>query len=153
LAGSIGIEYDTNMKPRVVLDTNVLVAAVRSRNGASFQVLSRLAADCFDIVISTPLVLEYEAALLEHQPLTVFSRNDIVALVDSLCAIAQHQDIFYLWRPALRDPRDDMVLEVAVAAGCEAIVTFNRRDFRHSDRFGVAIWTPADLLDQIGECT
>ena len=145
-----GIEYDTKMKLRVVLDTNVLVTAIRSRNGASFQVLSSLVADRFDIVVSTPLILEYEAALLRHSPATAFSPEDVGTLVDSICSIAQHQEIFYLWRPILRDPRDDMVLEVAVAAACDAIVTFNRRDFRGADRFGLAVLAPAELLQQLG---
>lgn len=138
------------MKPRVVLDTNVLVAGLRSRRGASFQVLTALERQRFDIVISAPLVLEYEAALQEHQPETVFSRDEITSFVDSLCAVAQHQEIFYLWRPTLRDPSDDMVLEVAVAGGCNAIVTFNERDFQAADRFGIAILTPASFLQMIG---
>lgn len=138
------------MKLRVVLDTNILVAGVRSRNGASFEVLSRLEADDFDIAVSAPLVLEYEAALLEHQPETVFSPEDLVAFVDSICAVAQHQKIFYLWRPLLRDPKDDMVLEVAVASGCDAIVTFNERDFRGAEQFAVAVLSPAQFLARIG---
>ena len=141
------------MKLRAILDTNVLVAGMRSRNGASFQVLSALVDNRFDIVVSAPLVLEYEAALLKHQPATAFSPREIIAFVDSICAIAQHQEIFYLWRPMLRDPRDDMVLEVAVAAGCETIVTFNERDFRGAERFGVAILRPNEFLQKIGGLT
>lgn len=139
------------MKPRVDLDTNVLVAGLRSRRGASFQVLTALEQGRFEMVISAALVLEYEAALLKHQPDTVFSRKELTAFVDSLCAVAQHQEIFYLWRPMLRDPSDDMVLEVAVAGGCDSIVTFNERDFRAADRFGIAILAPAAFLQVIGE--
>ena len=104
----------------------------------------------YDIVISAPLVLEYEAALQRHQPETTFSRDEIISFVDSLCAVAHHQDIFYLWRPTLRNPADDMVLEVAVAGSCDAIVTFNERDFGASDRFGIAILAPASFLQMIG---
>lgn len=89
-------------------------------------------------------------ALLSHRPATAFSPEEVGTLVDSICSIAQHQEIFYLWRPIHRDPRDGMVLEVAVAAGCHAIVTFNRRDSCGADRFGLAILAPAELLLQLG---
>jgi len=61
------------------------------------------------------------------------------------------QEIFFLWRPFLRDPRDDMVLELAVAAGCEAVATHNRKDFRGIEQFGLKALTPQELLKRIGE--
>ena len=67
-----------------------------------------------------------------------------------LCEVGREQAVFFLWRPTLRDPDDDMVLELAVAAGCEAVVTYNVRDFRGTDRFGIEVWTPVDLLRKVG---
>ena len=135
---------------RVVLDTNVLVAAVRSRRGASFALLSRVGTQAFEIALSVPLVLEYEEALLRQLARTDLGRSDVEAIIDHLCSVGTHHEIFYLWRPFLPDPEDDMLLELAVAARCEAIVTFNKRDFDGSDRFGIRVLAPAELLREIG---
>ena len=72
-------------------------------------------------------------------------------MIDYICSVARRQSIFFLWRPLLKDPKDDMVAEVAAAAGCDAIVTYNVRDFVGVEKFGVRILTPADLLKKIGE--
>jgi predicted nucleic acid-binding protein len=133
----------------VVLDTNVLVAAIRSRRGASFETLSRLGTGAFELVVSVPLVLEYEDALLRHAGESGLSPRDVGELVDYLCAVALQQKIFFLWRPLLKDPKDDMVAEVAVAARCRTIVTHNVRDFAGVQRFGVAAITPATFLRQL----
>ncbi len=123
---------------QVVLDTNVLVAGLRSRRGASFKLLSILGKRSdIQIHLSVPLVLEYEATLLAQRAALGLSVEDIDSVLDYLCSIASHQEIYYLWRPFLRDPKDDMVLEVAVAAGCETIVSYNKQDFVGSERFGV----------------
>jgi len=130
---------------RVVLDTSVLVAAWRSRNGASFALIERLVDNEFEIAVSVPLVLEYEAVLLRH--LTADLRaDDVEVFVDYLCALAHKQTVFYLWRPLLKDPGDDMVVEVAVAASCEAIVTHNIRDFGRAKDLGLAVLTPGEFL-------
>lgn len=136
--------------PIVVLDTSVLVAAIRSRRGAAFRVLSRVGTGAFEIAVSVPLVLEYEDALLRQVADTPLSERDVHDVIDYLCSVAKQQDIFFLWRPLLRDPKDDMVAEVAVAAGCDAIVTYNRRDFAGVEQFGIRVLTPAELLREIG---
>ena len=135
---------------RVVLDTNVLVAALRSRRGASFELISRLGSGAFEIAISVSLVLEYEAALLRHAAVPHLSEKDIRDFVDYVCEGAIHQEIFFLWRPFLRDPGDDFVLELAVAAGCEAIVTHNVRDFRGADKWNVRVLPPGAFLQDLG---
>src|SRR5262245_26237536 len=135
----------------IVIDTNVLVSALRSRRGASFRLLALVGLGKFDIALSVPLVLEYEDALgrlLREMPL---DEHDIAQLLDYLCLVAIRQPIYYLWRPFLRDPKDDMVLEVAVAAGCDSIVTYNQRDFQHARRFGIRVVTARAFLEEIGE--
>jgi putative PIN family toxin of toxin-antitoxin system len=136
--------------PLVVLDTSVLVAAFRSRRGAAFRLLSRVATGDFDIAVSVPLVLEYEDVLLRQLADTSLSESDVHDMLDYLCKMARRQEIFFLWRPLLRDPKDDLVAEVAVAAGCDAIVTYNRRDFAGIERFGIRVLTPAELLRETG---
>jgi len=136
-------------RPLVVLDTNVVVSALRSQRGAAFQVLAAIGGESFDIAISVPMVLEYEEALLAQRAAGI-TEQDIRTALDYLCEVGREQEVFFLWRPTLRDPDDDMVLELAVAAGCVAVVTYNVRDFRGTDRFGIEVWTPVDLLRKVG---
>lgn len=137
-----------SMPVNVLLDTNVLVVAMRSRQGASYKLLSLLGSGKFEVSVSVGLVLEYEDALRRRVPL---GEEDVDDLLDYLCAVADKRRVYYLWRPVLRDPNDDLVLEVAVAGGCEAIVTFNRRDFKGADRFGIRVLSPRQFLVEIGE--
>jgi putative PIN family toxin of toxin-antitoxin system len=130
---------------RVALDTNVIVAAMLSRTGASYEVLERLGPGSpFQASVSVPLVLEYEAALTRR-----LGRDDdkIEPVLDYLCEVAEQRDIYFLWRPFLRDPGDEMVLEVAVGARADAIVTHNVKDFHGVEElFGIRILTPGRLL-------
>ena len=139
------------MVPHVVLDTNVLIAGTRSRRGASYKLLTLLGTGKFDISVSVSLVLEYEDALARHSPWLAAAELD--DLLDFMCQVARRQTVFFLWRPTLRDPKDDHVLEVAVAAACNGIVTFNTRDFAGAERFGLRIMSPQVLLSEIGEAT
>lgn len=137
--------------PLVVVDTNVWVAAIRSRRGASFRLLSLAGTGKYDLCLSVPLVLEYESVLREHAGQVGLGARDVSELLDYLCSIAQRHVVFFLWRPQLRDPDDEFVLELAVAAGCDAIVTFNVRDFAGAERFGLSVVRPAEFLVRIGE--
>lgn len=134
-----------------MLDTNVVVAALRSRQGASFKLLSLLGEDQFEIAISIPLLFEYEEVLTRHRDTDLYEQQEVDDLLDYLCQIAHRQSIFFLWRPCLPDPKDDMVLELAVAAGCEAIITHNQRDFSGRERLGVRIDAPRDFLRNLEE--
>ena len=136
------------MQVPVVLDTSVLVAAWRSRNGASFALLEHLREGAFEIAVSVPLVIEYEEVLLRHLSRGQ-RKTDVTNLVDYLCSVAKCQEIFFLWRPLLRDADDDMVAEVAVASGASAVVTHNIRDFQPVLRFGVDVLAPAQFLLQV----
>jgi putative PIN family toxin of toxin-antitoxin system len=148
----LGIAYNTMMQlPRIVLDTNVLVAGLRSRRGASYRLLRLLGTRRFEVAISVPLVLEYEDVLMRHGRMVGFDEAEIAAAIDYMCAVGQRQRIHYLWRPLLRDPKDDLVLELAVAANCEGIVTFNARDFTGVEQFGLWVMPPSEFLARIGE--
>jgi putative PIN family toxin of toxin-antitoxin system len=138
-------------QPRVVLDTNVLVAGLRSRQGASFRILQLLGTGRFNIAISVPLVLEYEEVLMRHVGVNNLSEADVGAVVDYLCSIGARHRIFYLWRPTLPDPKDDLVLEIGVAANCDGIVTFNVKHFAGVERFGLWVERPREFLARIGE--
>ena len=135
--------------PHIVIDTNVVIAAMRSRLGTSFKLLSLIDSQKFEISVSVALVLEYESALMRSVPL--IDENDVEVLLDYICEIANHQRTFYLWRPILRDPSDDLVVEVAIAGECDSIVTFNRRDFDGAQQFGIRVMNPREFLVQIGE--
>jgi predicted nucleic acid-binding protein len=125
-----------------VLDSNVLVAGLRSRLGASFRIMQLLRAGRFEIAMSVPLALEYESVLIRHG----LSHADAGTVVDFLCAIGRRQAIHYLWRPMLADPRDEFVLELAVAADCQVIVTHNQRDFAGASRFRPRVVPPGEFL-------
>jgi len=136
--------------PRVVVDTNVVVAGLRSRRGAAFRLLSEIGKGRFEIALSVPLVLEYEDALLRHSKVTNLGQADVDAVLDYFCKVAHPQQIFYLWRPLLPDPKDDLLLELAVAARCQSIITYNTRDFVGAERFGVGVLEPGPFLAGLG---
>jgi len=136
--------------PQIVIDTNVVVAGLRSRNGSAFRLLGLVGSEQFKINLSVPLVLEYEEVLFRELPNLAINASDVQDFLDFHCAVATHHQIFFLWRPFLPDPKDDMVLELAVKAGCDSVVTYNIRDFAGIERFGVSAVTPANFLESIG---
>jgi putative PIN family toxin of toxin-antitoxin system len=134
---------------RVLLDTNVLVAGLTSSEGASYAVLQAVAAAALEIVASTALWLEYESVLKrdEIRALHGFSVKEIDAVLSALAVWVSPVMLHYVWRPQLRDPGDEMVLEAAVNGQVQAIVTHNTRDFvQVAPGFGVQVLTPAQLL-------
>lgn len=134
-----------------MLDSSVLVAALRSRQGASFRLLELLRDGRFEIAVSVPLVLEYEAVLVRHAAELNLSREAAVGVVDFLCSVGHRQEIHFLWRPSLTDPQDEFVLELAVAANCDAIVTHNVRDFAGAKDFKPQVLTPSAFLAKVGK--
>jgi putative PIN family toxin of toxin-antitoxin system len=132
-----------------ILDTSVLVAGLRSKGGASFQILQAIRTGDIRIAVSVALVLEYESVLLRPGLIPRFTPQDIATIVDGLCLLADHQQVFFAWRPFLPDPDDDFVLELAVAASASFVVTHNTVDFHGSDSMGVRAITPATALNLI----
>jgi predicted nucleic acid-binding protein len=132
---------------RVVFDTSVLVAAARSRRGASFALVSAIPSPNFQICLSIGLYAEWQDALTrpEHLPPGQTADNAL-GFLRYLCGNAWLQDIFFLWRPFLPDPDDDMIMELAFAANCPYIVTHNVGDFRGCEKFGIEAITPGDFL-------
>lgn len=104
----------------------------------------------FDISISVPLIVEYEAAAKKLTGEIELTAGDIDDITDYLCAVAKRSKIFYLWRPLLKDPTDDMVLELAVASSSRFIITYNKKDFSGSEKFGIKVLTPRKFLKNIG---
>lgn len=127
----------------IVIDTNVLWSGLRSRQGASFKLLSLLGSGAFSVHVSTPLIAEYEAVL--KRGMLQLTAAEIDDVIDYLCASATAHEIFYLWRPVLKDPDDDFLLELAVKASA-AIVTWNLADFKKAAGFNVPVMNPSDFL-------
>jgi putative PIN family toxin of toxin-antitoxin system len=139
------------MGPRVVLDTNVVVSAFRSRQGASYALLEQVGSGRFTTCLSVPLMLEYESVLLRHLRDTGLTRGDVEVVLDFLGLAGEPCAVYFRWRPYLKDADDDMVLELAVAAGCSRIVTHNVRHFRDLPHFSVEAVTPSRFLREIGD--
>lgn len=138
-------------KPQIVLDTNVLVSALRSSQGASYRLLSLIDSTKFEMNVSVALVLEYEEVCKRMQPQLRFTLAEIEYVIDYICRVSNHKKISFLWRPFLKDPDDDMILELAVAAESTHIVTYNQSDFAEAIQFGIRVVTPRELLEEIGD--
>ncbi len=137
--------------PHIIIDTNVLKAALRSNKGASFKLLSLVGTQKFEVHVSVALVLEYEDVLQRYRAEIGFSQDELSLFIDSLCSMAHHHKIYFLWRPLLSDYNDELILELAVAARCAYIVTHNVNDFKGSEKFGVQAITPKEFLQNINE--
>lgn len=136
---------------RIVIDTNVIIAALRSRRGASFKLLSLIDAGLFRVNLSVPLFLEYEAVAKREQHRFTLDDQDIEDILNYIAAVSDKRDIFFLWRPFLKDPKDDLVLEIAVESASQFIITHNLRDFAGIEKFNLQAITPQQLLKQLGE--
>jgi putative PIN family toxin of toxin-antitoxin system len=138
---------------RLVLDTSVLVAGLRSRKGSSRLLLLDALRQRIEIVLSVPLTLEYEAVLTRQENLDAFglSRDQVEKLLDALVAVARPVDLAFTWRPFSVDPNDDMIIETAVNGNVDVVVTFNAKDFVGIEaRFGIVAASPADCRRRFG---
>jgi putative PIN family toxin of toxin-antitoxin system len=130
---------------KAVIDTNILVAGLRSRQGASNQLIAAAATKRFLLVLSIPLFLE-NLDVLTRPGMVPFTSKQAEEFCLSLVTVSQAQEIYFLWRPLLPDPKDDMVLEAAVAGGVSHIITFNSGDFRSAAVFGIQVSSPSAFL-------
>lgn len=137
------------MRPKIVIDTNVIIAALKSSRGASNRLLQFFGTDKFIHNISVALLVEYEAVIKRLLP--HLGEEKIDYFLDYICAVSKPIKIYYLWRPHLKDPKDDMLLELAVASEADFIVTYNIKDFRQTDEFGIKVISPKELLILMGE--
>ena len=135
---------------RIVFDTNVLAAALRSNRGASFALISMLPSQKFELTVSIPLYPEYLEVLMrpELKPKDV-SNADVLSFVRKTLDYSHKQSIYFRWRPWLKDPNDDMILELAIASRAVYIVTFNLKDFGNIELFGIKAISPSDFLELV----
>jgi len=138
---------------RVILDTNILVAALRSDMGASYAIVSQMPSERFQMALTVPFYLQYQDVLTRPEHRTGAStQDDILRFLRYLCSIAHQQRVFFLWRPRLKDPNDDMVLEAAVASQSRYIITHNLRDFTGcgiEEQFGITPMRPREFLHRL----
>ena len=139
-----------------VLDTDVLVAAFRSDTGGLRQVLEAARARRFDLLLSLPLMLEYELVLTrpEHLAASGAIREDVSAVLDELASVGKRVELMIRTRPMLPDPNDEMVLETAINGRADAIVTFKDRDFKPvAARFRCSVVRPGEILRALAKET
>jgi putative PIN family toxin of toxin-antitoxin system len=136
---------------RVVLDTSVVVAGLRSRLGAANAVLRLVATRRLVPLATPPLFLEYEDVLKrpEQRLAHGFTVEEIDKLLAELAALIEPVETHFVWRPQTRDPNDEMVLEAAVNGRADALITYNVNDFVIVDRVFVPVLRPADLLKKV----
>lgn len=131
---------------KIILDTNVICSAMRSADGASYYLLRLLGSKLYEGHLTIPLYLEYEEQVQRIVKAGIIKRAAATDILDYICEEMVLDNVYFLWRPFLKDADDDMVLEAAVAGNCSHIVTHNTKDFREIEKFGVAAFTPAQFL-------
>ncbi|MBO9499368.1 MAG: putative toxin-antitoxin system toxin component, PIN family [Novosphingobium sp.] len=137
---------------KMVIDTDVIVSSIRSTKGASAELVRLARLEHFTIAISVPLVLEYEAkaTMEEHLAAGSITRREALAVVDALVAVGERTPAYFTYRPSVRDPDDEMILETAINAHADAIVTFNVRDFGNAPaKFAFECWSPLQALEKL----
>lgn len=137
---------------RIVLDTSVVVAGLRSRSGAGNAVM-RLVANRYLVALATPpLFLEYEEVLkrAEQRLAHGLMPEEVDEFLGEFAALIEPVELHFRWRPQLRDPGDEMVLEAAINGGADAVVTYNTGDFAAAgERFGIAVLRPGEVLRRV----
>lgn len=136
---------------QIILDTNILVAAFRSKRGAANLLLDKLNDLRWRINVSTALLLEYEDVLKRDEMRDFISESDIDIFLAGLCTIDEFNHIFYLWRLLAKDPNDAFILELAVRVNADFIITYNKKDFPAAADFDIKLVTPKEFLEFVGD--
>jgi len=134
----------------IVIDTNVVFTGLISTKGASYCLLTELANGNLDYALSTYLLFEYEDVLTRNFNKIPYNSDELESILDSVATLAHRVSPMFLWRPYLKDPKDDMILELAVASNASAILTYNLRDFKGSEDFGIEAIEPLLYLKRKG---
>ncbi len=134
----------------VVIDTNVLISALKSKKGASYKLIMALPKRLFVPNVSVPLFLEYESVAKRQGLVSKLSSQEIDSILEYFLSKSSIRKIFFLWRPFLKDSKDDLVLEVAVESQSEYIITFNTKDFKGCSKFGIKVVTPQEFIRMRG---
>ena len=135
----------------IVIDTCVIISGLQSDMGYSYKLLELLPEANFNICISIPLILEYEEKMTELLSPDILTEDDISDFINYICKIGKKTTIHYLWIPYLKDPFDDHILELALASHSDYIVTFNKKDFKELDQYGIGVVTPREFVDLLKE--
>ncbi len=130
----------------IVFDTNVIISALKSTKGASFRLLSMVRAGVLRPAVTAPLMFEYDDVACRPGLLPHFLPSEIAGFLDWFVSVSSQHKVHFLWRPLLRDAKDDLVLEAAVAASADYLVTYNLSDFDRASSLGVRVITPPQLL-------
>jgi putative PIN family toxin of toxin-antitoxin system len=131
---------------QIVLDTNVLVAAIRSKRGASYKLLALLGDTRWRTYVTVAVVLEYEAVLKRDCHEFGLTEADIDDLIDAVCSEAGLHRLYFLWRPVASDPDNNLILEAAIASNSDFIITFDTRDFLDGLKIGIRCLHPRNSL-------
>jgi putative PIN family toxin of toxin-antitoxin system len=138
------------INPMVIIDTNVILSGLKSQKGQSYKILQKILNGGIHFAISVPLVLEYEAVLKRELNRDIFTDRDINDFINFICKAGEPTKIYYLWRPFLKDPYDDHILEVAITANCKYIITYNKKDFEKAKDIGIQAITPYEYMEMVG---
>ena len=136
---------------QIVIDTNVILAGLRSNKGASYKLLSLLNDQRFQINISATLIFEYEAILKREEQKIGLTNEDIDEIINGICHLSNHHEIFYIWRPLAKDKDDDFLLDFALKCQAQFIISYNDKDLKPIEKFGISILTPKQFLQLLGE--
>lgn len=136
---------------QLVIDTNILIAGLRSNKGASYKLLGILNDPRWKTNLSTALVFEYETVLKRESEQLNLSFDQIDKIINALCSIANLHQVFFLWRPLSKDPDDDFLLDLAIKSKANFIISYNKSDLKVVEKFGVEILTPKEFLQRVGE--
>ena len=135
----------------IVIDTNVFINSLKSKNGASYKLLYEVLRNKFQQNISSTLIFEYESVAKRSEMNIKLTHNQIDSIIDMLCNWSNYCQVYFLWRPFLKDAKDDFVLELAIESNSKYIITYNVKDFRGIEKFNIKAITPKEFLIMIGE--